>query len=219
MKNRLIFALIAVMLVAFTFSGCGNKAAGNNIIADTAETATEGQNSNASSTGQMDESNKPSEENSVADSQSITNDGITEAENAGDVSLTEKAGFPLTLTDMLGNKVKLEKKPEKIAVISTGLLKLFNSVGGASICAVEPEEGNDIAAFTKDLPKVGKASSPDIVGILELEPDLVFAEAELQNEAVSMLQKNNIAVIALKLDSKENSEKALKLMKKAAGIN
>ena len=130
-----------------------------------------------------------------------------------------KTGFPLTLTDMLGNKIKLEKKPEKIAVIATGLQELFYSVGGASICSVKPEEGSAEVDSAKHLPKVGKASNPDIVGILELEPDVVFAEAELQNETILMLQKNEINVVALKLDNDENKKSALKLMKEAAGLN
>lgn len=109
-----------------------------------------------------------------------------------------KKDYPLIIRDMLGNDVKIAKKPERIAVISGKLLELFYSAGGESICRVETEEGKPVDEGMKSLPTVGKESNPDIIEILELEPDLVIVEAGSQNAIASDLKKNEIIVIALR---------------------
>lgn len=136
----------------------------------------------------------------------------------GEVTAAEKKGFPISLKDMLGNELKISKKPEKIAVLSVELLEMLNAAGGTSICSVETEDGEKEPEGAEGLPKVGKASNPDIVGILELEPDLVFAVAGNQNETISLLQKSGLTVVALSVDSKEHREEAVILMKKAVGL-
>lgn len=149
----------------------------------------------------------------------VGNSSNADASTEKNESSSVNKGYPLTVTDMLGKTVKLEKKPQKIAVISGKLLDLFHSVGGTSICSVEPEDGNTAADSAEQPPTVGKASNPDIIEILELEPDLVFAEAGLQNGVVSILQKNGIPVIALKADDQNNMQETVRIMKEVAGIN
>jgi len=217
-KNRAVVVLIAAMLVLVVFTACEEKAAESS-KADIAVTSSQEQNSTSAPTGLVEGSDILSVDSTAINTQSTSSDSTAVAEKSEKNGTSMSSGFPLTITDMIGNEVKVEKKPENIAVISIELLELFKSAGGVSICAVEAEDGSAEAAFAKSLTKVGTASNPDIFGILELEPDVVFAEAELQNEAVTMLQKNNITVIVLKLDSKESNEKALKLMKEVAGIN
>lgn len=129
------------------------------------------------------------------------------------------SAYPFTVTDMLGNTVKLEKKPERIAAISPKLIDIFLSCGGTSICSVETEDGSTVKDSAKKPPSIGKASNPDIIAILELEPDLVFAEAALQNEVISMLQKNEVPVIALNADNQKSIQEAEKIIKEAAGFN
>lgn len=129
-----------------------------------------------------------------------------------------KKEYPLAITDMMGNKVKLVKKPERIAVISEKLLELFYSAGGVSICGVVPENGKSVNDNTKELPTVGKESNPDIIEILELEPDIVFIEAGLQNATASDLKKNDIVVVALEAGNEDKNKEAIRIMKEAAGI-
>ncbi len=213
MKRGFIFVLAAAALLAFAMAGCGSSA----------EKGVTTQESTTSAKAEQEETTRA--DTGETQTTSIQAEGtqepvssLGESESSAPEASQAKEGFPVSVTDMLGNKVKLEKKPEKIAVISAGLLELFHSAKGVSICAPDPEEGKEEAAFSKDLPKIGKASNPDIIAILELEPDLVIAEAGVQNEVISILRKNDIVVIALKSDGGENSEKSLALMKKAAGI-
>lgn len=132
-------------------------------------------------------------------------------------SATSK-GFPMTITDIMNNTITLKQKPQKVAVISGPLLEMFDSVGGKSICTVHPDELSSAPKDTAGLPNIGRAANPDMIGILELEPDLVIAEAGVQNEIVTTLQKSKIKVIALKSKGDANRSKSLGIMKAIAGL-
>ncbi|MEA4960214.1 hypothetical protein [Lutispora sp.] len=175
--------------------------------------------------------NKAGEDHEIKEAGKINE---TEAQKAQDVQkedendITEpepnevqeaKKDYPLIIKDMLGNNVKIAKKPEKIAVISGKLFELFYSAGGESICRVETEGGKPSCENMKSLPTVGKESNPDIIEILELEPDLVIVEAGSQNAIASDLKKNEIIVIALETGNESKDKKAVKIMKEAAGID
>lgn len=141
----------------------------------------------------------------------------TEAAAPSEESTISK-GFPMTIRDMMNNTVTLKQKPEKVAVISGPLLEMFYGLGGKSICTVNPEELKAPLADAGQLPSIGKAANPDIIAILELEPDLVIAEAGVQNEIVTTLQKSKLQVVALKSKGDANREKSLNLMKAIAGL-
>lgn len=128
-------------------------------------------------------------------------------------------GFPMTVKDMMNNSVTLPQKPEKIAVISGPLLEMFCGLGGKPICTVHPDEIQSPLQDAEQLPSIGRASNPDIIAILELEPDLVIAEAGVQNEIVVTLQKSHIKVLALKSKGDANRDKSLGIMKAIAGLD
>ncbi|WP_418791885.1 ABC transporter substrate-binding protein [Phosphitispora sp. TUW77] len=131
---------------------------------------------------------------------------------------TINEGFPLTIEDALGNTVTLAKKPEKVAVISGQLIDLFCSLGGSTICSVTLDELTAAKDTAGQLPVIGSTSAPDLVKIIDLQPDLVIAEFGLQNDMVFMLQQSNIPVIALNLEGEENKKKTVKILKEVAGI-
>ncbi len=126
-------------------------------------------------------------------------------------------GFPLIIDDALGTSVTLAKKPEKIAVISGPLLDEFYSLGGKSICTVTPDEFTTKKDTAGQVPVIGTTSNPDMVKIMELQPDLVIAEYGLQNDVIFMLRQGNIPVIALR-SGEQDMKETLDIMKKVAGI-
>lgn len=159
----------------------------------------------------LDASSLQSNVESVVHGESSGNEGGIENDK------NEKA-YPTVITDMLGNHVEIEKKPEKVAVISEKLFELFHSVGGVSICGVVPENGKSVNDNMKNLPMVGKESNPDIIEILELEPDIVFVEAGLQDFIAFNLKKNDVVVISLEVGSEDKNKEAIRIMKEVAGI-
>ena len=216
MRNRVIILLLAALITAVSITGCRKNSAVKDIVSE--NTGTNVATQSTVSAPEDESKDKPVEGTGEITQVDAVSSAIKTENNTGSSSEVKK-NFPITLEDMLGNKVELPKKPEKIAVISAGLLELFYSAGGKSICTVQKEDGSEGPDCAKELPVIGKASNPDIIGILELEPDVVFAEADLQNETITMLQKNEITIIALKLDNEDNRSKAIQLMKDAAGLN
>ncbi len=214
MGKRSIYIILTILMV-FMLAGCRIES-----VSESEEQTY----SSADGVSSGEESTIPAESAQTAgETTANTSSGDTPLETgggseAGEAITAEKKGFPITLKDMLGNELKISKKPEKIAVLSVELLEMLNAAGGASICSVEPEDGGKEPEGAEGLPKVGQASNPDIVSILELEPDLVFAVAGNQNETISLLQKSGLTVVALSVDSKEHREEAVILMKKAAGL-
>jgi iron complex transport system substrate-binding protein len=125
----------------------------------------------------------------------------------GSASLTvsEGEGYPVTITDIYGNEVTLEKKPEKIAAISGTFLGVLYDLGGKSICTSEigggaPVDQEDV----KDLPVIGKVYNPDIEKIVALQPELVIAQFGLQNGVVKVLEQSNIKALALHMKTYED---------------
>ena len=49
------------------------------------------------------------------------------------ISVTGEA-YPLTVRDFLGDETVLEKKPERVAVLSGAPLNIWYEVGGKSVC-------------------------------------------------------------------------------------
>lgn len=195
MKKSIIYLICTLMILSLLLSACGRNADNN----------------------EDNHIESPKNSSNLQNSYEGDKNNVDMIESDEDDSNKER--YPLTITDMMGNKVKLKKKPEKIAVISGKLLKLFYSAGGESICRVETEGGKPVDENMKSLPTVGKESNPDIIEILELEPDVVFIEAGLQNAIASDLKKNNITVIALEAGNEDKNKEALRIMKEAAGID
>lgn len=203
MKKSIIYLICILMIFSLLLSACGRNADNNedNHI-ETPKDSSKLQDSYEE--GKNNDKEIESDENNV--------DKKNEGNKEG------KKEYPLTIIDMSGNKVKLEKKPEKIAVISGKLLELFYSAGGVSICGVVHEDGKSVNDNMKDLPTIGKESNPDIIEILELEPDIVFIEVGLQNAIASHLKKNDIVVVSLESGSEDKNKEAIRIMKEAAGI-
>jgi len=126
--------------------------------------------------------------------------------------MSEGKGYPVTIEDMLGNKVTLVKKPERIAAISGTFLGVLYSLGGKSICMAEPGGGSPIPAGSENLPIIGKVYKPDVEKILEMTPDLVIAQFGLQNSIVPALKQSGINVLTLNMRTYEDVHHILRIV-------
>ena len=134
-----------------------------------------------------------------------------------DADVNESKGYPVTITDMLGNTVTLEKKPEKIAAISGTFLGLLYSLGGESICAAEFGGGSPIPEGAENLPTIGRVYRPDVEKIIGHQPDLVIAQFGLQNSVVPALKQSGINVLSLNMRTYQDVLDKLRIMGRIIG--
>lgn len=129
---------------------------------------------------------------------------------------SEKEEGPITLTDALGRKITLEKRPEKVVAIGPGALRLYLYVADAQkLVGVEDMERQEREGRPynlahpelKELPIIGPGgprNAPDPEKLLEVEPDVIFSMYTGEADSVEKLQeKTGIPVIALSYGEKE----------------
>lgn len=139
-------------------------------------------------------------------------------QDAPNISMSEGTGYPVTITDKMGNTVTLEKKPEKIAAVSGTFLGLLYSVGGKSICTAEAGGGTPVPEeAVNDLPVIGKVYNLDVEKIIELQPELVIAQFGLQNGIIPALIQSKIPVLAFHMRNYEDVIAHLRVMGRITG--
>lgn len=113
--------------------------------------------------------------------------------------LAEGDDYPLTIQDYLKEKTILDKKPEKVAVLSGTPLNIWYDLGGKSICTSDisdnvkliPEYEEEI----KNLPAIGPVYNVDMEAIISHQPDLVIAQIGTQTNAAKKLKDMGFKVI------------------------
>ena len=132
--------------------------------------------------------------------------------------------YPVTLTDQLGRRVTIEKKPETIAsgyYISTSLLlalDLQDKIVGVEAKADKRAIYRLGAPALLELPGIGTAKEFDLEGCAALHPDLVIVPARLKDVIPSM-EELGLTVIAINPENRELLEEAAVLLGAASGKN
>lgn len=113
-------------------------------------------------------------------------------------SVVEGAGgdYPVTLLDSLGREVTITEEPDKVISLSPAITEILFAIGAedkiagvTDYCEYPPE------ALEKN--KVGGFEDPNMELIIELEPDIIFVAAGIQEELVQQFDKLGIEVVVL----------------------
>ncbi|SHK15623.1 iron complex transport system substrate-binding protein [Geosporobacter subterraneus DSM 17957] len=163
-------AITLLLMICLVFSGCG--AGGNS--GESPSTAKE--------IGEVQEASEVKK-------------GVT----IGKITASEGVGYPVTITDMIGNQVTIEKKPERIAAISGTFLSLLYAVGGESICTSGTSANSPIPPEADNLPNIGQIYNPNVEKIMELKPDLIIAQTGVQDIILPVLKECGIPVLYLQM--------------------
>ncbi len=117
--------------------------------------------------------------------------GLKNAATADKVSDEEAAilvtgeDYPLTVRDYLKYETTIEKKPEKVAVMSGTPLNIWYDLGGKSICTSDVSNNVRLTEGYEDeiksLPQIGQVYSIDMESVVALEPDLIIAQVGTQS--------------------------------------
>ncbi|WP_019241287.1 MULTISPECIES: ABC transporter substrate-binding protein [Bacillus] len=140
-------------------------------------------------------------------------------DDSGASSTTQAKGFPVTIKDDVGNKVTIEKKPEKIVSLLPSTTETLFALGlDDQIVGVSDYDNFPEAALKKE--KVG-SQDMNIEKILSLQPDVVFLqEYQYKNHADMIKQLQNAGITTIIIGSQESFDKAYKgisLLGKATG--
>lgn len=116
--------------------------------------------------------------------------------NKEDGGQSEAAGYPMMVTDYLGNEMEFEAAPEKIVSLSPSCTEILYALGlgdkmvGVSNWCTYPEEAADVE-------KVGDAFSVSVERIIELDADVVFVSGAAAAESVEALGAAGINVYSI----------------------
>lgn len=115
------------------------------------------------------------------------------------------------VTDELGRKVVLEKKPERVVVLSPSLLTFVDAVGGKVVGRPSARVG-EIPPSMENAPEVGHVFNVNIEKVVSLKPDLVIMNANQHEKFLKILESNHIQAIALQPKTYEQVKKDLEIL-------
>ncbi|WHY79668.1 ABC transporter substrate-binding protein [Neobacillus sp. WH10] len=140
-------------------------------------------------------------------------------DNKASVGSKTEAAFPVTIKDALGNKVVIEKKPEKIVSLMPSNTEIAYSLGlGKEVVGV-----SDFDNYPEDVLKKEKVGGQDInlEKIISLKPNLVLAHASSAHNSTEGLQQlKDAGISVLVVNDAENFDQvydSIRMIGKATG--
>ena len=114
-----------------------------------------------------------------------------------------------------GNKIILDKKPEKIVVTSASFLEPLHELG-ANI-AGRPDSKNNTPDWAKEIPSIGKVYQVDVERVLACSPDLVVINKGMNEKLVGVLKENKIPVLVMDMKTLDEVKNSVKVFSKISG--
>ena len=129
---------------------------------------------------------------------------------------TAAAGYPLTLTDMLGREVTIEAEPQRVVATSPTAVEMVYAAGGTLIAH---DVSSDYPPEVVDLPAVGRAYAPDFEGIVAQDADLIIADSINQARFMQQFETLQVPVLMVGAASFDEVETGMRLVGQALGLS
>ena len=124
----------------------------------------------------------------------------------------------VTVTDLYGREVTISAVPEKIVCLTASATEIAFALGaGDKVVGVDAY--SDYPAEAMGLPQVGDYNGPNVEAILALDPDVIFAGAGLQNEAIEQLCELGAVVVVNEATSYSQIYDSIALTAKVLGAD
>ena len=127
---------------------------------------------------------------------------------------TKGASFA-SFTDMGGQPVVLEKKPERIVVTSASFLEPLHEVGGDVVG--RPDSKTKMPDFAKDKASIGAVYQIDVEKVLACQPDLVLVNKGMNEKLAQTLSGSGVATAIIDMKSYGDVKAALKILAQITG--
>ncbi|MFB7641038.1 ABC transporter substrate-binding protein [Peribacillus butanolivorans] len=109
----------------------------------------------------------------------------------------------LNFKDDTGEEVKIKKKPERIVILNTQLLSLFDDIGGVPV-GIATATGVEVTSSAKSAKKVGLINNVNVEEVLSLNPDLVIGQPVFHARLVNTMKRSNIPFALLSINTEED---------------
>lgn len=133
---------------------------------------------------------------------------VDKVEEGGLSILVEGESYPLTVRDFLKKTVVLEKKAEKVAVMSGTPLNIWYDLGGKSVCTSDVSDNIKLIPEYRDeilqLPTIGPVYSINMESVIAEQPDLIIAQVGTQGTQAKKLSDMGFDVINTHIRSYED---------------
>lgn len=126
---------------------------------------------------------------------STNNEGTSK--ETPEATLNETAvSYPLTITDLSGTEITIEKEPTTIISVSPNITEIIYALG-AEDKLVARTDYCDYPKEVSEIESIGAIQPPDMERIVELHPDLVIVSTHFSKENAALLKETGITVLAL----------------------
>jgi iron complex transport system substrate-binding protein len=107
-----------------------------------------------------------------------------------------QTSFPMTVTDMLGRQVRLERPPERLVSLAPSNTEILFALGlGDKVVGVT--QYCDFPEEARNKPKIGGFATADIERIVSQSPDLVLATRIHQKDVIPALERVGLKVFGV----------------------
>lgn len=124
---------------------------------------------------------------------------VTENEEKEETNQPEDA-FPVTIEDARGEKIVLDKEPEKIISLIPSNTEIVFALGKGDALVGASTEFDNYPEEVEDLPKVASGFSLNVEQVLSLEPDLVLAHESILytwEAGIQQIEDSDIPLIVI----------------------
>ena len=125
------------------------------------------------------------------------------------------SGF-MTVTDSAGRTVHLDKKPERVILLTPTLAEIQHAVGGDFV-AMGSTPSVRIPDYAKNKPSVGMSYQVDMEALISMKPDLVVGLNGLNNGIAQGLEQNRVPFLLFSLSAYDDVKRAVEILAEAAG--
>ncbi|GGG85808.1 ABC transporter substrate-binding protein [Paenibacillus radicis (ex Gao et al. 2016)] len=106
----------------------------------------------------------------------------------------------LTFKDASGEQVTLKRKPERIVLLNTEAMALFDQLGGTAV-GLATAPGTELPEGAKTVDMVGEIQAVSLEKVIALKPDLVIGQAFFHAGLRKSLAASGIPLALTKIDS------------------
>lgn len=143
-----------------------------------------------------------------------TNDKETEEDVEVNQNETEEseASEVITLTDLQGNTVELEAKPERIVSLIAGELNTLYDLGETAVG--RPVIRGAMREEIAEIPEVGTSNDVNVEKIASLSPDVVIAHPQLNKNVIPALEELGIPIVQMGANSIDGVKESINILGK-----
>ena len=116
---------------------------------------------------------------------------------------------PITVEDDFGNKIILNKPPERVVVTSASFLEPLHEIGINIVGC--PASKNKTPEWAEKIPSIGQVYQIDMESLLACSPDLVIINKGKNENIIDVLNENQILSLVMEMKTYDQVKNTVKI--------